>query len=89
MNNEGPKIEIKVKASCDGCRYETSEKYVCQSDWGYDHYCNHPSVGKKHFGESGAATPDFCPFKMNAVAIAVDEFIKNMKSSLPSPPKTN
>jgi hypothetical protein len=41
---EGPIMRVTVSGSCDGCQYHSSEKYVCQSDWGYDHYCAHPVI---------------------------------------------
>lgn len=75
MNTEGPKVTIEVDCRCDGCKHETSEKYYCQSDWGYDHYCNHPDVGvKKFIGETGTRTPDFCPFKKASIEKAISEF---------------
>jgi len=60
---EGPTVTINY--SCFNCRYESSEKYYCQSDSGHDVYCNHPSfTERKLVGDSMWDTPDFCPFKI-------------------------
>ncbi len=62
MSRVGPKLTIE--ASCVGCAHERSEKYVCQSDWGYDDYCAHPAAlkdGKPRQVASHLRTPDWCP----------------------------
>jgi hypothetical protein len=42
-----------------GCAHEVSEHYQCQSDWGYDHFCTHPSITRKPV--SVMSTPEWCP----------------------------
>ena len=37
-------MRISVQGSCEGCEYNSSEKYSCQSDWGFDHYCSHSCI---------------------------------------------
>ena len=83
---EGP--EVRVMYSCHGCKYQESEKYVCQDDWGFDNYCTHPAFeDRKYIGDSGTQTPDFCPFKVDlkaeneklreALETLVDKYICN------------
>lgn len=57
---EGPGITIR--ASCFGCRYETSQPFRCQGDSGSYVYCNHPSIGNKYVASYSWDTPDWCPF---------------------------
>lgn len=53
-----PGPTVKITAECNGCSHLISEKYVCQSDWGFDYYCG--LVGRKDIGDSGR-TPAWCP----------------------------
>ncbi len=62
MSRVGPVLSIAVR--CGSCVHERSEKYVCQSDWGFDDYCAHPAVlkdGKPRSVDSHLRTPDWCP----------------------------
>lgn len=65
MKRTGPKVKVNIIFSCEGCQYHSIEKYICQSDWGFDHYCNEPSVTKKDLGSESGVTPIWCPFRDN------------------------
>lgn len=57
--------DVKIEMSCTGCDVCTSEHYVCQSDSGYDIYCNHllfvnKPNSRKRIGTS-RDTPTWCP----------------------------
>jgi len=72
----GPLVRTTTTYSCEGCLHESHEKYTCQSDRGFDHYCNEPTMQAKreaadekdnrtYMGES-TSTPDWCPFREGA-----------------------
>ena len=53
----GPKFNLT--ADCGNCEHLKSEKYVCQSDWGFDYTCG---LENKYIGDSKTVTPKWCPF---------------------------
>ncbi len=66
---------LRLEARCANCRHLESERYRCQGDSGYDHYCTHPRVlvedGKRRtIGDSCRDTPDWCPVLPVALARA-------------------
>lgn len=70
---EGPKVRLST--SCFGCKHEESVRDECQGDVSWDNYCTHPSFDeRKYIGDNGASTPDFCPFKKEAVSRALANF---------------
>lgn len=70
---EGPKVLINT--SCTGCKHEHSEKYVCQGDSGWDNYCQHPDIGHGYIGDNGSSTPNWCPFKSNAISVKCSQVL--------------
>lgn len=64
MKRQGPKLFLQVR--CDGCIYEKSEYYACQSDTGFDYTCHHPDIKGKHLP---SLTPDWCPLKEQAIRV--------------------
>lgn len=65
MKRRGPLVTVTVHKTCRGCEFLSSEKYVCQSDWGYDYYCS--ADGKQTIGEQ-LTTPSWCPFVKEGTA---------------------
>jgi hypothetical protein len=66
---EGPNVITITTYDCCGCKFMESEKYTCQSDWGFDYYCKEPDTEeanghrKRRIGDNSTITPDWCPFK--------------------------
>ena len=57
---DGPAVTVRM--SCYGCLHETSERYACQGDSGFDVYCNHASYPeRRHISISASTTPKWCP----------------------------
>ena len=50
---------ITKHATCVGCEKIAAEKYVCQSDWGYDYYCD--DQDRRYIG-TNCKTPNWCPY---------------------------
>ena len=42
------------------------------SDSGYDTYCNHPNIGRKHVSSYGSKTPEWCPLRVDLKAEITD-----------------
>ncbi len=67
---EGPRIHLNV--TCHGCSHELAVRYQCQSDWGYDYYCTHPTrADRSRYANSieyGHETPGWCPLRETAIA---------------------
>jgi hypothetical protein len=54
-------IGPKIKHHCMGCECHEQERYQCQGDSGFDHYCKHPDFPeRKSIGDS-YITPEWCP----------------------------
>lgn len=56
---EGPRVVTRM--SCNGCKYEHSERYQVQGDSGHDVFCTHPMIVRKHIGDTSWTTPGWCP----------------------------
>jgi hypothetical protein len=62
----GPTVEVNYR--CSECICCKSERYVCQGDSGHDVYCENPIFQeKKRIGDTNWNTPDFCPYKKDAL----------------------
>lgn len=63
---KGPKVQISF--SCSNCEFCKSTYYNVQGDTGHDVYCDHPSFDAiKRIGDTRWDTPDFCPYKIDAL----------------------
>lgn len=59
---------VKVAYSCFDCVYCKSEQYRCQGDSGHDIFCENPLFQeRKPIGDTRWDTPDFCPYKKDAL----------------------
>ncbi len=62
----GPKVTVCLVYDCGGCEYSRSESYAIQGDSGVTLYCAEPAMSenkKRHIGEIGCGTPEWCPFR--------------------------
>lgn len=68
MSRVGPAIAVE----CHGCSFNRNERYVMQGDTGRDVFCTEPSVaepngGDKYIGDTNWTTPEWCPFRIDAL----------------------
>lgn len=66
----GPRL--RIEASCLGCEFERSERYVCHGDSGHEVYCDHPERGHR-IGDTTWDTPAWCPLLAEAKAKLKEE----------------
>ena len=71
MERNGPAVIIRY--SCEGCQHKTEKRFQCQDDSGYDLYCEHSDIGRKHITSYGSTTPDWCPLLSDAKRAAIVE----------------
>jgi hypothetical protein len=58
---------LRIEASCNGCEFETHQRYSVQGDSGCDVYCTHPAAPKSDVGDSTWKTPEWCPLLSVAI----------------------
>lgn len=58
MSRVGP--TLRIAAYCHGCVHKRAKRYDCQSDWGYNYYCDHPTARGMEVPDP-TATPSWCP----------------------------
>jgi hypothetical protein len=58
---QGPERTVKVRFSCYRCQYNDSERYVHQSDSGFDYFCTFD--GQRRVVPDHYDTPSWCPFR--------------------------
>lgn len=75
MSRVGPALTLA--ATCRGCKHLRAERYDCQSDWGYDYFCQHPERDGKGLGVRVPCenTPEWCP----ELAAAKAAFLETVK----------
>lgn len=66
----GPSVRLVL--SCFDCQHCKSESYTCQGDSGSELYCL--AANGRHIGNSNWSTPNWCPFRSEAIRAAIGTF---------------